>query len=371
MATFLLLWALVLACVSALPPDEYRYWISPECYDKDPLFDIYPKEVFYAARSAAERLADPTDTDFQNAFWALFKTDVNDPTQYNYSPDFEAIYGETKMAASVIVMENLNSLGNEWKSTTDRNQAHVRIHCDDMDRYEDIGDDPFRMWDPVDNRYVATPQGVQPCKLEHHNGITQAAANGAYFTIDICENVWIALGYLDRGLGSASGPAYAPRRIDKYQNFKATQEQLDLRHIHIGELSQAVHPVQILFHEWMHAFRYHMLDFPAPTGFTGGWPNAMAMTTQQAIQNADTYAFLGLLATLADLAPDFGARGATPVGGYAFDRSWALRRNNQKWMEFVADPSIDGGVWVNPVIAGKLEVYRDITGTRHTRDYSL
>lgn len=65
------------------------------------------------AGSAAERLADPTDTDFHNVFWAIFKTEVSDQRGYHYPQLFEAVYGETKMAASAIVMENLNSLGNE------------------------------------------------------------------------------------------------------------------------------------------------------------------------------------------------------------------------------------------------------------------
>ncbi|KAK4645919.1 hypothetical protein QC761_0037470 [Podospora bellae-mahoneyi] len=133
----------------------------------------------------------------------------------------------------------------------------------------------------------------------------------------------------------------------------------------------AVLPVFALFHEWMHAFRYFSIDYPYPDNeHTAGWQNAMRLDMQSALRNAEsiigTHGF-----ARADLTPSLGGIAAAggECAGYTLDWAWAQRLNDQKWQAKVPDAVEEGGVWTNPVMAGELSVYCDITGTRRTRGY--
>ncbi|KAK4203725.1 hypothetical protein QBC40DRAFT_17218 [Triangularia verruculosa] len=389
MAALLAIWLSVLAFVASAqnPPQGFLYWISPSCTARDPDFWVYPQEVFYQARSAAARLADPADTDFKRVFHAIFKTTWDDATLYNYPEYYRRIWGDRQGTAFEIVSATLTHLSTAWKNTTNRDEASFRIFCDDQARLQPSNPyDPDLMWDPVDQTYITVEQGKPFCQSKDYlYGLTtplwtrpaDPSLAFPFATVDICAtNMWKQLDIFDNTLNIGKKPAYQPRRLDKVQLTKQAWQNVDLRDLDLDGLSMYVFPVYTLLHEWLHAPPYWFEDwYPRddpgnlPVNFpTAAWEYVVKLTTEWAVINPEAYTYLGIMAALADSWPMLLGPEALK-GGFTFDRYWDTLPEDEKWEMEIPAPTIPGGVYYNRVVLGHFFAYPDITGQRNLRKY--
>ncbi|KAK0665211.1 hypothetical protein QBC41DRAFT_306344 [Cercophora samala] len=372
----LILWVLLVSTYAYAapqpPPGGYRYWVSETCIRHDPNFMAYPREVRYQARSAASRLNDQSDTDFHNVFHAIFKTSVYTQDVYPYPPEYNHVWGPAENIPWQIVRDTMFDLGNSWRSTDTRIDAHLRIYCDDGDRYELSANG--QMWDTIEHFYrpagvgrvhTCKEQALHPCYGTTYTNwaIPEGESNVPWYSvIDICQNMWNAIAAIDAGRG---GPVPNPRTIDRAQMAYGARERDDMHNLPVLSLGLEQMPVQTLFHEWMHAMPFLGRDYPDAQGMSGSWDHVITLSTAQALHAPEAYTYLGLWAALADMSPsgylDDNGRG----GGYTIDRFWGMRPDATKWDQNFPDENM--GETDNPAFGGWITAYRDLTGNRNTR----
>ncbi|KAK4655280.1 hypothetical protein QC762_301177 [Podospora pseudocomata] len=260
---------------------------------------------------AAARLNDQLDFDFHNVFPAIFKASVCTQNTYRYSPEYDHAWGPTAGVPWQIISDTMFGLGNNWRPTDNRIDAHLRIYYDDGARYKHSANG--QLWDTVEHFYrPAGDGGVHACQEQTFHRCYPA-------------------GFLPR------------------------LEQM---------------PLQTLFHKWMHAMPFLGQDYPDARGMSGSWDHVITLFTEQALHDPEAYseffypsytrlflwqrqqkkAYLGLWAALADLSPsgylDANGRG----GGYTIDRFWGIWPEETKWdQNFLEDNT---GETDNPAFGG-------------------
>ncbi|KAK4199652.1 hypothetical protein QBC40DRAFT_254846 [Triangularia verruculosa] len=330
----------------------FTYWIDQSCYDKAPDFDLFMNEVFYEARSASNRLRDPSDIDFATVFWATFKVPVQDTTRWDLGYEARRLWGrgeDYSRTAYETVVQGMECLAHDWTRTRDIRRANVQLWCDNGDRYRKHG---ARSWDPVNQVWIDTRHVTAPAShacQDYNDGNQVNAETNPHFTrrpdrpawfydITLCDGMWEELRNIDDIL-HASG------------NNDLTRFGMG-----IGKI-EWFFPHLTIMHEFFHVLPWAFMDPQGPglgAGRLNGWAHAMATTTEQALSDPEPYTMLALWAALADLPPA-AEEGARSRGGYTIARDWSLFPDTLKWR--------DG----NPGVDGRMVAYRDITGVRALR----
>ncbi|VBB76704.1 Putative protein of unknown function [Podospora comata] len=324
-------------------------------------FMAYPREVLYQACSAAARLNDQLDFDFHNVFHVIFKASVCTQNTSRYCPEYDHAWGPTAGVPWQIVSDTMFGLGNNWRSTDNRIDAHLRIYCDDGARYEHSANG--QLWDTVEHfNRPAGDGGVHACQEQtfHRCYVThlhQLGDTGGR----VRRAILLRHGHPSKPVERPrpAGPVPTPRTIDRAQmayggererEREGGREKDDMHNLPVFSLGLEQMPVQTLFHEWMHAMPFLGQDYPDARGMSGSWDHVITLFTEQALHAPEAYTYLGLWAALADLSPsgylDANGRG----GGYTIDRFWGIRPEETKWdQNFLEDNT---GETDNPAFRG-------------------
>jgi hypothetical protein len=89
------------------------YWIDASCFQKNAKFLDRTKEALTMARRASERMVSSTDADFHSVFWLIFKTRINDATQYYFNERYRQYYSfvpestNPRTAHEIVVSESI------------------------------------------------------------------------------------------------------------------------------------------------------------------------------------------------------------------------------------------------------------------------
>ncbi|KAK0702521.1 hypothetical protein B0T21DRAFT_416918 [Apiosordaria backusii] len=346
------------------PPSMYHYWIHESCYQKQPDFNVFMDEVFYEARSAANRLRDPTDVDFATVFWATFKVTVQDQSLHDVGYEARRLWGgDYSRTAYDTVVQAMECLAYDWDRTLDITQANVQIWCDNGDRYQKHGP---RSWDPVNSVWIDSPgdwahscqdfDGGNQVYAETNPHFTRRADRPAWFyDITICDGVWEDLRNIDDLFGNT---------VPRTPGLLHASAHNDLTSFGrgIGNI-EWFFPHLTIMHEFFHVLPWAFMD-PQGPGLeqrVDGWSHTIATTTDQALSDPEAYTMLGLWAALADLPPTAG-EGAASRGGYTISREWSLLQDTEKFQNPLA-----GLNRPNLGVEGIMVAYRDITGVRSLR----
>ncbi|KAK4223201.1 hypothetical protein QBC38DRAFT_517386 [Podospora fimiseda] len=368
---FLLLSSINLT-VAPAPPGPYKYWFNATCLAKDKRFQDYFDEMTFRAGSVSKKLKDPTDTDFHRVFHIIFKTKVDDEDNFfemTEEADAWAGHDTVPMTGKDMVTEAMDALSVTWQYTSAREEANLRVYCDDLyvgagSRYRPTISGQ-KLYDTVNDFYFELGEdagGQHDCEAEDPSlAITGEVVNGRrqnsnvdwFVVMDLCQEMWINLMKVDERYGLR-----APRSVKEMD-----QDRGGNGHLHGMAVVHAARqwPLLTLFHEWLHVPPFLGEDYPEPlTGETSGWEHVMGLTAKEAFHSPEAYTFLALWAALADL-PAMEGR-----GGYTISRDWDNIDDEYKWTN---SPGLrHGGHLQNEGYEGYAMAYRDLTGTRNLRD---
>ncbi|KAK0723338.1 hypothetical protein B0T26DRAFT_642743 [Lasiosphaeria miniovina] len=278
-----------------LPPPR-KYWIDASCDQAaGGNFNKYIDEARHWAGRAAAKMTSPSDTDFARVFNVLFKTLVSDnvpfppPMLFQRMNDFVPENYWKSLPAQV--RRVLSDFANNWQRTTQRREADVRI-------YSDFG----RRW-----RQLPSGEHIEPVNHvlnlcsdeEDENGDSEWSelwAGDAFVSHELPGGLLVPGEKHKRVLVSVFGPNVEKMKIDR-----------------IGQTLIA----RLIFHEMMHSVCYGLNDHDTDGMGTAGWQYCMKLNKGAGATGAESLAYFGLWAALADARP-----AGQPRGGFTMHRSW-------------------------------------------------
>ncbi|KAL2071513.1 hypothetical protein VTL71DRAFT_12748 [Oculimacula yallundae] len=327
----------------------FTYWVDNSCIGNDgPVgseenWEKFMQEAFSMARRAADRLSSDSDTDFSAVFKRIFKIEKSDSTT------FRNLFGEYTQEPVLVqtgkdfVFDKMRSIGRDWHSVTrgteqQRLDSNVRLYCDNDARWKPAKSTPGILIDKA-NGLFAREVGP-PCQtrsrlqakvyrepLVYNDGRTPQAKDR--HTITFCDAAF--------NVGDVPISLFeVPPNVDLGQhNIKLFSATLS----------------KTILHEFTHLWPYNLLDIPNDVNPLApyGWDNIVKIeSTEHRINNADSYAYLGIWALLADRVPKVG-----DSGGHTLTRLFTGRVTRQN-PDAVEEAERDAN-------EGKIASYRDLT----------
>ncbi|KAK3373000.1 hypothetical protein B0T24DRAFT_649126 [Lasiosphaeria ovina] len=360
------------------------YWIDASCDQAaGGNFNKYIDEARHWAGRAAAKMRRPSDTDFARVFNVLFKTPVSDnvpfppPMLFQRMNDFVPENHWKSLPAQVHRV--LSDFANNWQRTTQRREADVRIYSDFGKRWRQLPSGEHI--DPInhvlnlcsdeedengDSEWSELWAGDAFVSHELPGGLPIPGEKHKRVVIDICRSAWTRQAQLTPGrplrslqeLVSVFGPNVEKMNIDR--------------------IGQTLIP-RLIFHEMMHSVCYGLNDHDTDGMGTAGWQYCMKLKKGAGATGAESLAYFGLWAALADARP-----AGQPRGGFTMHRSWDKIPGDvdlvpeEEWdsddydeeekdeAAATAAKKVDAGKWNskhkdNGAVRGEIKFYTDIT----------
>ncbi|KAM7203011.1 hypothetical protein V8F20_004258 [Naviculisporaceae sp. PSN 640] len=333
------------------------YWIDPSCdgiYGLE--FDTYVQEARALALRAAQRLANPTDTDFARVYNILFKMPKTATTEYPL-PDrwfmlncLSAIHPNLRHKNTVFnhVLSALVDFATDWEKTDIRERAHVRIYNNSAWRVKFNHQDP-KGHDPVNSISFVTNEAVLKASssallFANHNqlGGPKGLETLRRCTLDLYMKAWVA---------PACNYHLSMKSLNDWV-VSTSAKQIDV----LGCAKYMM--TNIVAHEFMHTHTYGFDDGPheGTNKRTAGWDYVMQAKKEHAWQSADAMALLMFAAGVADMRPEGKSK-----GGFTLPRYWDSIPGSHEPVEGEKNQKWDPQYPFNSALKGKFHFYDDLT----------